>query len=244
MGKCESCKKEKKSDSKASFHRFPVDSIMSQIWTKNMGKEGFHPRKDSVLCSEHFHPVCFNKKFNRVFLKKGSVPTVFKDRKVVVDAPLIRIHDTRYSDKKDVEHLIQGDMVCRLQSDSPVDLHIVQKSKTNDDVSQEEISDVQSVPSPKEAIKSVRIPKKTLDGSNIRHWREVLQHDHHYYETPYISRKKLDSTRKQLENMRRSNKALKEQIKRLQKTVKSLKGVIKQSQGAQPAKKMKQKTLK
>ena len=69
-----------------TFHKFPRDMFV--VWAKKLHREGWTPKKHSVLCSEHFEDNCFEEDtFHKYIgrgqdgnpirrLKVGAVPTL------------------------------------------------------------------------------------------------------------------------------------------------------------------------
>ena len=79
-----------------TFHSFPLNNEeLSKIWLKNISRKDFTPTKYSRLCSLHFKAKDFreessdqtqsrknrrkNVKLLNRLLKKGAIPTIFKD---------------------------------------------------------------------------------------------------------------------------------------------------------------------
>ncbi|XP_011311731.1 THAP domain-containing protein 2-like [Fopius arisanus] len=79
--RCVYCGKTNKTHEKISFHRFPKDGKLVKIWVKNMGRLDFVPKPWHLLCVEHFAENCIDFRDLRARLRKGSVPTIFKDNK-------------------------------------------------------------------------------------------------------------------------------------------------------------------
>ena len=50
------------------------------MWVDNLGCPDFQILKNTYLCSRHFLPDCFDRTGERVWLKKGTVPTVFSTK--------------------------------------------------------------------------------------------------------------------------------------------------------------------
>ena len=64
--------------------RFPHrNAELLKLWLNEMGRVGWSPSKESVLCSKHFRGECFIKYETYTRLKENSVPTLFnKSNKV------------------------------------------------------------------------------------------------------------------------------------------------------------------
>ena len=63
-----------------SWHSLPMkNKKLLRLWLKNMRRENTPVTKNSYLCSFHFAKECFHKAIGgtRVYLKPGSVPTIF-----------------------------------------------------------------------------------------------------------------------------------------------------------------------
>ena len=43
-----------------------------------MGRDDFQPSSHARLCSKHFQADCFDRSGERVFLRKGAIPTIFQ----------------------------------------------------------------------------------------------------------------------------------------------------------------------
>ncbi|XP_034023568.1 THAP domain-containing protein 1 B-like isoform X1 [Thalassophryne amazonica] len=63
-----------------SFHKFPDKSqhkALYEQWVENC-RRTITPSQHARVCSIHFEPQCINTTMQRVVLKEGAVPTIFK----------------------------------------------------------------------------------------------------------------------------------------------------------------------
>jgi len=71
-----------------SFHRFPAEDSLSKEWLAKISRAGLEVTKDTLLCSVHFEPDCFERDLRAELLgskgkrklKPGAVPTIFDHR--------------------------------------------------------------------------------------------------------------------------------------------------------------------
>ncbi|XP_053365298.1 THAP domain-containing protein 2-like [Clarias gariepinus] len=68
----------KKKQQGITFHRFPSNKQRHQSWAIALRREGFEPKKRTVLCSCHFRPKDFDKTGQTVCLQQGAIPSIFK----------------------------------------------------------------------------------------------------------------------------------------------------------------------
>lgn len=110
MVRCEICHKEKPIPG-VSFHKFPKDTKQLHLWIAQIHKENYVPKAGSVVCSMHFPPECLEQKFNRVRLKKGSVPTLLKEESHVsnIDRPPL--------DENVMQRRHEATYVCKTEND-------------------------------------------------------------------------------------------------------------------------------
>ncbi|XP_059061705.1 THAP domain-containing protein 2-like [Achroia grisella] len=59
-----------------TFHTFPKDSTIRQIWIRATRRDNWIPSKYARICSKHFERNCFRKTSRNVYLKAYSVPTL------------------------------------------------------------------------------------------------------------------------------------------------------------------------
>ena len=57
--------------------KFPNDPLRREMWVDNLGRPDFQISKNTYLCSRHFLPDSFDGTGERVWLKRGTVPTIF-----------------------------------------------------------------------------------------------------------------------------------------------------------------------
>ncbi|RVE55331.1 hypothetical protein evm_000229 [Chilo suppressalis] len=62
-----------------TFHRFPKDQTLCDIWVANMQIKNWKPSKTCVLCSQHFEEHFIDKSPFRTRLRPGAVPTLFEN---------------------------------------------------------------------------------------------------------------------------------------------------------------------
>ncbi|XP_029670035.1 THAP domain-containing protein 1-like isoform X2 [Formica exsecta] len=82
---CGKNQKENNIEKKQSFHKFPDAVEHSNIFQKcvsNMNLKSIKISKHSRLCSDHFEEKNFAIKDKNIYLKPGSVPTLFSKTKV------------------------------------------------------------------------------------------------------------------------------------------------------------------
>ena len=92
--KCASCENVSNLAEGVTFHKFPHDPAISNVWINFVKKTNpeFIPRQNSRLCSSHFLSSCFPWTFQQEFglpvmrrdLKKGSIPTIQTDENLIV----------------------------------------------------------------------------------------------------------------------------------------------------------------
>ncbi|XP_049276078.1 THAP domain-containing protein 2-like [Rhipicephalus sanguineus] len=56
---------------------FPKDVGFRSAWERAVRREGWTPKKNDVLCSQHFEEDCFDRTGQTTRLRAGSIPTVF-----------------------------------------------------------------------------------------------------------------------------------------------------------------------
>lgn len=64
---------------KISFHRFPDDPKLRELWIKAVNRRNWTPKLSTRLCADHFRPCDLNKTYhsNKVHLRVGVVPSIF-----------------------------------------------------------------------------------------------------------------------------------------------------------------------
>ncbi|XP_054608400.1 THAP domain-containing protein 2-like [Dunckerocampus dactyliophorus] len=60
-----------------SFHRFPKNKELRKQWQTAAKREGISGGPSSMLCSEHFRPVDFDRTGQTVRIRDGAVPSIF-----------------------------------------------------------------------------------------------------------------------------------------------------------------------
>ena len=71
-----------------SFHRLPTENSLLQKWLAKISRVDFVVTKDTLLCSDHFEPDCFERDLkaellglkSKRTLKPDAVPTIFVHR--------------------------------------------------------------------------------------------------------------------------------------------------------------------
>ncbi|XP_051168151.1 uncharacterized protein LOC127285960 isoform X2 [Leptopilina boulardi] len=77
MKKCCMCGISNKKESNRTFHKFPLnDSFVLEQWLQNLNLKNFIPKKEDILCSDHFTNDCFDVSTFRTRLKKKAIPTI------------------------------------------------------------------------------------------------------------------------------------------------------------------------
>jgi len=76
-----------------TFHQFPTETVLQLQWVTRLTRANWSPRKDSVVCSDHFTADSFVERvipgcFSRRRLKAGAVPTVFSVEQVIKNSHL------------------------------------------------------------------------------------------------------------------------------------------------------------
>uniref|UniRef100_A0A3Q2T1J1 THAP domain-containing protein 1 n=1 Tax=Fundulus heteroclitus TaxID=8078 RepID=A0A3Q2T1J1_FUNHE len=66
-------------NTKVSFHRFPVDSVVRRHWLTKILRQDFSPRRETRVCSRHFLPDdLVQTPRGKRCLKKGAIPVLFE----------------------------------------------------------------------------------------------------------------------------------------------------------------------
>ncbi|XP_028300148.1 THAP domain-containing protein 6-like [Gouania willdenowi] len=61
-----------------TFHRFPRDGELRKQWETAIRQEGFCASPSSIICSEHFRQEDFDRTGQKVRIRPGAVPSVFR----------------------------------------------------------------------------------------------------------------------------------------------------------------------
>ena len=60
------------------LYRFPKDKVKRKQWIQKIHREKWSPKKDTVICSDHFKESCIYRGGNVVGINQDAVPTRFK----------------------------------------------------------------------------------------------------------------------------------------------------------------------
>ncbi|XP_071944389.1 uncharacterized protein [Antedon mediterranea] len=73
------CKTRRKKGLTIRLHRFPANPIRRKHWQENVGRKGWIPKKNSLICQAHFDDDQFekNRTDGKRNLKFNAVPTIF-----------------------------------------------------------------------------------------------------------------------------------------------------------------------
>lgn len=62
--------------SRVNFYRFPKDETVRNVWIAATGRQNWQPTQYTRMCSIHFKADCFQKKQQKIYLAKYSIPTL------------------------------------------------------------------------------------------------------------------------------------------------------------------------
>ena len=106
------CRNDSNKTKGISYHRFPKDPTLCKEWLAKISRKNGNIllTKDSVVCSEHFTPDCFQRNLRaelvgakyKATLKPGSVPTIFSHRPPPKKPRLSSEKRTKEQEKKEV----------------------------------------------------------------------------------------------------------------------------------------------
>ncbi|XP_043264813.1 THAP domain-containing protein 1-like isoform X1 [Colletes gigas] len=230
MARCVICKRPKTVRG-LSFHRFPKDAKILHQWLVNIGIENYVPTANSVLCSKHFTPECFEQNYVRVRLKKSSVPTLFmeenyrssEDRPLSVSESKIIIpsshdlHSSTESFQLHIPEIVSKNIIMQHQHEAAPLPEVIVKSPRK------------KLHNPKKSFQ-IHLPDTLCTSTKIIRLHEqfidMVRCDHSYSRMPVNYERKIFAMHEALRKTRRSNKVLKQKVKRLQETVSSLKNMI------------------
>ena len=82
------CSNDSRKTKNISYHRLPRDKSLKKVWLVKISRENVKDTEDTVLCSEHFEPHCFDRDLRAELtgyksknkLKPDAVPTIFSHR--------------------------------------------------------------------------------------------------------------------------------------------------------------------
>ena len=104
------CQNDSRKTKGISYHQFPKDRMVCKEWLAKISRENAKITKDSVVCSEHFTPDCFQRNLkaelmgtkSKTRLKPGAVPTIFSHRPPPKKPRLSSEKRTKEKEKKEV----------------------------------------------------------------------------------------------------------------------------------------------
>ena len=104
------CNNDSKWTKGISFHGLPKDDKLKNEWLAKINRVNPTISKNSVLCSEHFTPNCFERNLKaelvgvrgKAKLKQGAVPTIFSHRPAMKKR---RVSSERRQEKKAKEEV-------------------------------------------------------------------------------------------------------------------------------------------
>ncbi|XP_046415022.1 uncharacterized protein LOC124177029 isoform X1 [Neodiprion fabricii] len=242
MGFCCFCKKIEKIHSSVHFFKFPKQNYKE--WVKNMGREDWVPKKYDTLCSDHFTIDCFDYGEYRVRLRKGVVPTIFghidngknhHKEAVIFPQEITNCRNENLDLKSDTRKLMP--MICSETSQTPsstfpgshdceqrngTGILFIDVNNTEDSHGEDKILPSSSIEvvTPR-ATSAIQVTPTTRERG-----RRLVQHDHHYVDTPETLKKKLNAARLQISKFQSERKCLAQQVKRSKVVIKSMKSVI------------------
>lgn len=82
------CSNDSRYSKNISYHRLPRDEKQRKVWLTKISRENPTISQNSVVCSEHFEPDCFERDMKaellgskpKAWLKPEAVPSIFSHR--------------------------------------------------------------------------------------------------------------------------------------------------------------------